>query len=234
MRKFLIALAVLSTLSTGLHAASGSRPVTSDSDDLYPADQIMTGDDRWGCELLLCLANPNGWKTVGECHPPVQKYIDCSTKKHNPCSMPACPQSGEGNYAQRNDGPYDPCGLLGEGYEEAPKGYLVAGQLSNGALFSKSGSRYYTKRSSSYNYGGEYTKCDSDGSCHTYSSKACVKPDEYEGVAYERYTCKDSDGYYSTCTRQVRVYRTITWQEQQPRHAIDVYIEGQLYNRVHY
>lgn len=65
-------------------------------------------------------------------------------------------------------------------------------------------------------------------------SKACVKPADYQGIAYERYSCKDSDGYSRTCYRQVRVYSTISWQNAQPPRAIDVYIEGKLYNRVHY
>lgn len=164
---------------------------------------------------------------------PVEKYIDCSTKRHNPCSMPKCPQSGEGNYAQRNDGRYDPCMLLGDGYQEAPRGYLLQGVLSS-SEFSRSGSRYYAKKRSKYNYDGEYESCDSDGNCTTVHSKACVKPDDYQGVAYERYSCKDSDGYSRTCYRQVRVYSAISWQNAQPPRAIDVYIEGKLYNRVHY
>ena len=147
--------------------------------------------------------------------------------------MPGCPQSGEGNYAQRNDGRYDPCMLLGEGYEEAPRGYLLQGVLSS-SEFSRSGGRYYAKKRSKYNYDGEYESCDSDGHCTTVHSKACVKPADYQGVAYERYSCKDSDGYSRTCYRQVRVYSAISWQNAQPPRAIDVYIEGKLYNRVHY
>lgn len=233
MIKGILAATILSSLMAGPVIAAVTGPVSTNSDALYPADQLMTGDDRWGCELLLCLANPNGWKSVSECHPPVEKYIDCTTKRHNPCSMPGCPQSGEGNYAQRNDGRYDPCMLLGEGYEEAPRGYLLQVVLSS-SEFSRSGGRYYAKKRSKYNYDGEYESCDSDGHCTTVSSKACVKPADYQGVAYERYSCKDSDGYSRTCYRQVRVYSAISWQNAQPPRAIDVYIEGKLYNRVHY
>lgn len=205
MIKGILAATILSSLMAGPVIAAVTGPVSTNSDALYPADQLMTGDDRWGCELLLCLANPNGWKSVSECHPPVEKYIDCSTKRHNPCSMPGCPQSGEGNYAQRNDGRYDPCMLLGEGYEEAPRGYLLQGVLSS-SEFSRSGGRYYAKKRSKYNYDGEYESCDSDGHCTTVHSKACVKSADYQGVAYERYSCKNSDGYSRTCYRQVRVY----------------------------
>ena len=155
MIKGILAATILSSLMAGPVIAAVTGPVSTNSDALYPADQLMTGDDRWGCELLLCLANPNGWKSVSECHPPVEKYIDCSTKRHNPCSMPGCPQSGEGNYAQRNDGRYDPCMLLGEGYEEAPRGYLLQGVLSS-SEFSRSGGRYYAKKRSKYNYDGEF------------------------------------------------------------------------------
>lgn len=226
-------LPALCSVIAGTTFAATAGPVSSDSDALYPPDQVMTGNDRWGCELLLCLANPNGWNSVSECRPPVEKYFECSTKRHNPCSMPGCPQSGEGNYAVRNDGKYDPCKLLGEGYEDAPRGYLLQGILSSGD-FTKSGNRYYAKKRSKYNYDGEHEVCDSDGTCSTVSSEACVKPADYQGIAYERYSCRDSDGDTRTCYRQVRVYSEVSWQNAKPPRAIDIYIEGKLYNRVHY
>lgn len=208
-----------------------AAPVTENSDANFPADQLLTGDARWGCELLLCLANPNGWKSVSECRPPVEKYIKCSTRKHNKCSMPKCKQAGPGNDAYRNDDVYDPCPLLGEGYQEAPTGFLYSGQMPSG-----SGWRGPTlgRGSSTYNYNGEREDCDSDGNCTTYSSKACVKPDNYLGTAREPYTCYDDDGDRRTCYRTVKVYSEIKWQKEQSRRAIDVIIEGKLYNRVHY
>ncbi len=91
-----------------------------------PSIDFMTGDDRWGCEVLLCLANPNGPRAVSECRPPIDKLFKCLSKRH-PCKFPSCPMAGEGNYAkQLNDG-FDPCSLYG--LEDAPKGHLMQGKL---------------------------------------------------------------------------------------------------------
>ena len=79
MVKGLLAATLLSSLLTGSAFAVATGPVSTNSDALYPADQLMTGDDRWGCELLLCLANFNGLKSVSVCNPPFVNYIDCST-----------------------------------------------------------------------------------------------------------------------------------------------------------
>lgn len=207
-----------------------AAPVTENSDANFPKDQLLSGDDRWGCELLLCLANPNGWKSVGECRPPVEKYIECSTRKHHKCAMPKCPMAGKGNEALRNDDIYDPCALTA-GYEDAPVGFLYAGKLPPNSGWRGS---VLSRGSSKYNYGGEHESCDSEGNCQTYASKACVKPSNYEGIAREPYTCYDDDGDRKTCYRNVKVYSEIKWQAVQSRRAIDVYIEGKLYNRVHY
>ena len=35
----------------------------------------LTKSDVYGCAVVLCLANPNGWRSVGECHPPIHKLF---------------------------------------------------------------------------------------------------------------------------------------------------------------
>lgn len=35
----------------------------------------LTSDGIYGCAVILCLANPNGWASVGECKPPVKKLF---------------------------------------------------------------------------------------------------------------------------------------------------------------
>ena len=58
-----------------------------------PNIEFLGGDDRWGCEVLLCLANPNGPKAVNECVSPINKLFKCLAKTH-PCSFPKCPMAG--------------------------------------------------------------------------------------------------------------------------------------------
>lgn len=59
----------------------------------------------------------------------------------------------------------------------------------------------------------------------------------YQGTAYESYTCYDSSGDSSSssvCYRPVRVYEQVKWQQYQSRRAIDVFINGKNWTRVHW
>ena len=98
--KTLLALAAVSALLSG----AGFK-VLADTTDYsqipgMPKIELMTGNDRWGCEVLLCLANPNGPRAVGECRPPIDKLFDCLSWRH-PCKFPSCPMAGDGNYAKQ-------------------------------------------------------------------------------------------------------------------------------------
>lgn len=199
-----------------------------------PSIDFMTGDDRWVCEVLLCLANPNGPRAVSECRPPIDKLFKCLSKRH-PCKFPSCPMAGEGNYAkQLNDG-FDPCSLYG--LEDAPKGHLMQGKLDALELTTnKRRKTQYVKRgSSSFNWGGEqYFPVETGSGGHWGGTKACVKG--YQGTVYEPYTCyQDGDSSYpTTCYRPVKVYEQVLWQDYQSRRAIDVYIDGKVFRRVHW
>ena len=178
--------------------------------------ETLTGDDLWGCELLLCLANPNGWSSVSECKDPVEKYFTCRAKP-SPCDMPTCPQAGDGNYAENTSERFDPCSQIDSELEEAPVGWLASGTLK------KHGN-------SKYNYSGDYWISDGDGGSTYAGTYACVKPADYQGQVTERYSCGD-DEY---CSRKVQVYSEITWQAAQSSRSIDVYINGELWQRVHW
>ena len=58
--KTLLALTAVSALLScaGFKVLAG----TTDYSQIpgMPKIELMTGNDRWGCEVLLCLANPNG------------------------------------------------------------------------------------------------------------------------------------------------------------------------------
>lgn len=125
--KTLLALAAVSALLSG----AGFK-VLADTTDYsqipgMPKIELMTGNDRWGCEVLLCLANPNGPRAVSECRPPIDKLFDCLSWRH-PCKFPSCPMAGDGNYAKQLSDGFDPCIL--QGMEDALKVGLLKETLT--------------------------------------------------------------------------------------------------------
>lgn len=56
----------------------------------------------WGCQVLLCTANPGGWTQFGECIPPVKKAIRAVLKGH---PWPKCNFSTGGTTSGKQTGP---------------------------------------------------------------------------------------------------------------------------------
>ena len=211
----LFLVACMSTISVGQE--TGNSNISG-----MPEIDVMTGDDRWGCEVLLCLANPNGPKAVSECHPPVDKLFKCLSDPKHPCDFPKCPMAGDGNYAvQLTDG-FDPCSI--KGMEDAPIGYVA-----------EVGTKKGTIKNFGYNYGGEKwrTYTDENGRSHRefVGTKACVK--NHQGSIRQSYRCGASEEQ-RICYRTVQVFEEVLWQEHQSRRAIDVFIEGKNWTRVHW
>ncbi len=48
----------------------------------------LSDDDRWACEVAMCMANPDGPTAVSECVPPIQK-LHRELAKGN--AFPKCP-----------------------------------------------------------------------------------------------------------------------------------------------
>ena len=197
MSKRRIVLSIITGLAVSTTAVALTLPNGEEVEEL-------TGNARWGCEVLLC--------------------------------FPKCPQAGAGNEAKQLSDHYDPCFLYGEGYEEAPKGYLgetyVQAKASNANL-SKYAKRRAERRGYSnvqYNHNGTYKYYSEDYGWETAGSKACVrgKPKKYR----ERTPCSSDES--GDCYRTVYVYDDIIWQEMQSSRAIDVYIDGKIFRRVHW
>lgn len=170
----------------------------------------LTGDARWGCEVLLCLSNPNGPKAVSECVPPIDRLYRHLRKGH---SFPKCPQAGPGNYAQPVMNPYDPCESVG--LEDAPAGWIAEGK-----------DRYHLTQARRYNGAGSY---DSENG---WGTKACVKKPAVG--SYSTSYCTGS-GVDRDCYRiHVTLFDKVVWMPFKSPSAIDVYIDGKLYHRVHY
>jgi hypothetical protein len=83
---FLVASAIVN--------AAGQPSNTPDVSDLPPEYQQivnsvqLSDDDRWACEVAMCMANPSGPTAVGECVPPIQK-LHRELAKGN--AFPKCP-----------------------------------------------------------------------------------------------------------------------------------------------
>ena len=137
----------------------------------------MGGDNALGCKTLLCLSNPNGWRSVSECHPPV-KEVFRRLRRHKP--MPKCPQANE--QQNRIDfvyNPYDPCSEMNlndvTGYvadASAARRYHDAWRFSE--QFAGHGTSYCGG-----NYVGSYTTCiqeDSEGYCMEWARVKVYDP----------------------------------------------------------
>ena len=64
--------------------------------------------DEWGCQVLLCLSNPNGPTAVKECEPPIQKLWIELAKPHH--TFPSCDLASGGSgatYAKPTANYYD-------------------------------------------------------------------------------------------------------------------------------
>jgi hypothetical protein len=76
-------------------------------------------DDVWGCQVLLCLSNPDGPEAVKECVPPIERLWDELRHGH---PFPSCPSSGSA-YARQTFSHYDLCPA---GTTELPTGQFGA------------------------------------------------------------------------------------------------------------
>lgn len=83
---------------------------------------IPTPTEDWGCEVLLCLANPAGPEAVAQCIPPIERLWRALATGHAfpSCTMAQGPQ-GSG-HAELRTSYYDPCPT---GTTAAPPGQTV-------------------------------------------------------------------------------------------------------------
>lgn len=168
------------------------------------------GASEYGCQVLLCLANPasnGGPKGVSECVPPIsQLYDDIDHGRPFPTCDLADGNDGSAHANLVSD-PYDPCpDPLKAAANEL---YVVQGTKKAG----KSG---LTFGSSAYVLAGTPQQSGIAG------MRACV------GSMVGSY----SDGSYDVDQHSVSVFDQVLWQRAQNPRAIDVYIDNTFQQRV--
>ncbi|MBN3780526.1 hypothetical protein G3O06_23715 [Burkholderia sp. Ac-20345] len=177
----------------------------------------------FGCTVLLCLANPasnGGPKGVAECVAPITKLFD-DLAHFRP--FPTCDMA-DGNdgssYAKQVTAPYDPCPSP---LTPAPAGtWVIQGQKSS------SQPTWFVPTASNYTLVGspQITEQQSlQGMGFSTGPQACVG----RTVGYFIAGSQTNGDEHS-----VNVYDKVIWQQYQSPRAIDIYIDNQLYQRVHW
>ncbi|MDH2436860.1 hypothetical protein QCD60_30560 [Pokkaliibacter sp. MBI-7] len=169
----------------------------------------------WGCQVLLCLSDPRGPTTESECRPPIHKLWRELAKGHSfpSCAMAGSSDTGTGSFARQVYEWYDPCP---EGTKPA-EGYIAESTSPDPNTWRRlnySLSRIYTGR-------GWYDR-DEGGP----TTRACV------GNHMGTYRTGSWWGGDRDDRKTVQVYDKVVWQQPQNPRAIDVYIDGNLHQRV--
>lgn len=158
--------------------------------------------DEWGCQVLLCMADPGGPTTQAECKPPIEKLWTWLKKGR---AFPTCEEAGDpassaGSYTKQVYDFFDPC----PEHYKAMKGYVA--EPNGGDLNSLSAKDALY----SVGQGGRVP-----------GRLACVR-----NQIGSYYTVVNYLGQY------VNIYDDIIWQDPQSPNAIDVYVDAKLYKRI--
>ena len=199
------------------------------------AVEELTGDELWGCQVFLCLANPNGAKAVAECVPPIDRLVnECfKPKPKDRRPFPTCPQAGAGNRAAVTHSPWDPCEL--KGMVAARRGWIAEGKAGDapGIYGRRNRHAYGITGAAAFNsQGEEWIPGDGDSSSDGHwalssgGTMACVRGNPVG-------TYRECDASGESC-RTVTVYEEIHWQKPQPWTAVDTFVDGRRWTRTHF
>lgn len=205
---------------------------------------------EWGCKVLLCLASPNSPTEFAECRPPIEKLYDCL--KDPDCGFPSCSMAGGGNYAQQTMNPYPACPSGTKPLANGQKAIVGAsGQYQDGGYYYTPVTNTQYSQLNGLGLNGTQinallgangaTALDEpvpvatgigDGSL--YGLQNAYNP--LEGGPPPMLSCVGNQvGTITLNGQQVGIYDDV---RQLPPggsfRAIDVYIQGELYKRVHW
>ena len=210
MRKMLIAMAVSGLAGS---AFSQQAPVPDSLRGLARSD--------YGCEVLMCLADPRGPKTESQCVPPIDRlFRDLARGRGFPTCNLARGPSGR-SYASYTSQPYDACP---SGTSELPVGQYaeLAAPVSVPPTANRSGSpSMYGAAGVGLTYAGigdgsGYGSWDSSA-----PAKVCVA-----GFRGNRSYWSNDSGY------DVGIYETIYVMNAATGAAADVFIDDSLWQTV--
>lgn len=173
---------------------------------------------EWGCQVLLCLANPGSPTEFAECVPPITRLWRALRKPH-PDPFPTCDMedgNDGGSYAKLVNNLFDPCA---DGLTPSYGGVIAEGSRNPNGTFNIT----QPEAPSAANSSGF-------GSFFGQKNLACVgnligSYDVWDGSI-------DQDG--QSTGYSVGVYDRVEWQAPQSPSAIDVYIDNTMFKRVHY
>lgn len=172
----------------------------------------------YGCQVLLCLSNPNGPRAVSECRPPIDRlFRDLARGRSFPtCDLASAPnQSGGRSWAQQSYNVYDLC----------PEGTTA---LASGifAIVGTGSSRQAPRNTPVFVGIGEGSAGYAEEG-QQLPAKTCVGNRVGTTTVF---VAGDEGGLFST---PAAVYdRVFTLNNSNSPRAIDVYIDSQLYRRV--
>ena len=171
--------------------------------------------DDYGCQVLLCLANPNGPEAVGECVPPIERLWD-DLKNGNP--FPSCETSGNSR-ATPGYSYYDACPAATSAL--AMGSFAIQGSTTNTSVAPRSASTYI-----GIGTGEGLTPTATNGGL---PAKICVGT-----LTGSTFVSMSSNGSRNgTDIVQVGIYdRVVLLSPQNTPRYIDVVVENQLYRRV--
>jgi len=171
-------------------------------------------EDLWGCQVLLCLSNPNGPEALSECQPPIERLWDQLRHGH---PFPNCPEGGSA-YARPTSSYYDLCPA---GTTELPSGLFGAAASARKLVYSGIGDG---GNAAQQQYGGMQTQIP---------PKVCVGRRVGQGIVFLPTQGSGERGGPGYQARVVGYYDQLAVL---PAHSspnvIDVYIDNALYKRV--
>lgn len=177
----------------------------------------VQAEDLWGCEVLLCLSNPDGPEAVSECQPPIERLRRHLRHGH---PFPNCP-SGGSSYAKPTSSYYDLCP---EGMTELPTGQFGAASSAPKVVHAGIGDGNILSQARYVGISVMSTPAP---------SKICVGHKVGQGTAY--WPMQD-DGWWGSRQYQVRAvgyYDQLTLlPAQRSGNVIDIYVDNARYRRV--
>lgn len=182
-----------------------------------------------GCKVLLCLAAPNGWRSVSECVPPMEDLLKSLALGHSfpSCSMAGNPSTRTGSFASPMPANY---------YDQCPAGMNA---LPSGSYAIMSSTWVPADNSMAWAQQHTLYAGIGDGAGLTPSAgvASVSMPPEVcvSGAPIGQVDYAINLGPYGFSRLVVPVYSSVTLlQANSSPNVIGVWIDGALYNQVHW